>query len=285
MTEHPNVTLARIVCEEPIPVAGPSITAREGEYARTAAMAAWGADANVYNQRFEQMVADYVGVPYAISTPSCTSAIHLALAALGIGPGDEVIVPDVTWIASVAPVIYLGATPVFADIDPVTWVLDKDAVAAALTKRTRAVIAVDLYGSIHDTFSFGCPIIEDAAQAIGSRRGATSAGDFGIASAFSFHGSKTVTTGEGGMLCTFDENIRDRARYLANHGRSGTSFEATEVGYKYKMPATAAAIGVAQMERIDELVAKKRQIFGWYRERLDMQMNAEPEGTYNIAIG
>ena len=127
-----------------------------------------------------------------------------------------------------------------------------------------------------------CPIIEDAAQAIGSRRGDNcTLAHFGIASAFSFHGSKTVTTGEGGMLCTRNENIRDRVRYLANHGRSGTSFEATEVGSKYKMPATAAAIGVAQMERIDELVAKKRQIFGWYRERLDMQMNAEPEGTYN----
>ena len=150
--EHPNITLAGIVCDEPIPVAGPSITAREGEYARTAAMAAWGADANVYNQRFEKMVAAYIGVPVAISTPSCTSAIHLALAALGT-PGDEVIVPDVTWIASVAPVIYLGAKPVFVDIDPVTWCMDVRAAERAVTRRTKAIIGVDLYGSIHDALS------------------------------------------------------------------------------------------------------------------------------------
>src|SRR5437763_11754547 len=135
---------------ERIPVAGPSITQLEIDYVTDAVTNAWYGDANVYHERFERAFAEYVGSRYAAALPSCTSAIHLALAARGIGPGDEVIVPELTWIASSAPITYLGATPVFADVDTATWCLSAAAFSAALTPRTKAVIPVDLYGHLPD---------------------------------------------------------------------------------------------------------------------------------------
>src|SRR5271155_5256546 len=144
-----------IVAPERIPVAAPSITDREVELAAEAARTAWRQNHYAYNARFEHMVADYVGVGHAVSVPHCTAALHLALAALGIGPGDEVIVPDVTWIASVAPVVYVGADPVLVDILPDTWCLDPAAGEAAVGPRTRAIIGVDLYGGVCDWAALG----------------------------------------------------------------------------------------------------------------------------------
>lgn len=278
-----------------IPVAGPSITAREIEYVTDAATRCWYDQAGEYNQRFEAAFAEYVGVRYAISLPSCTSALHLSLAAAGIGPGDEVVVPDVTWIASAAPIEYVGAKPVFADIDPVTWCLSLDTIQACATDRTRAIIAVDLYGSMPDlpairayADSRGIVLIEDAAEAFGSEIGHRKAGGFGVTGTFSFHGSKTMTTGEGGMLVTDSEAIFQRASFLRDHGRipGDVSFRNSEIAFKYKMSAVQAALGLAQVERAEELVAKKRQIFDWYAEELSdlpcvMTLNAEPPGTRN----
>ena len=163
---------------------------------------------------------------HAVSTPHCTAALHLALAALGVSPGDEVIAPDVTWIASVAPIVYVGAEPVLVDIDPVTWCLDPAAVERAIGPRTKAIIGVDLYGSTCDWARLqdiadrhGIAVIEDAAEALGSVYHGRRAGGFGHVSAFSFHGSKTVTTGEGGMLATIDKDIVDRVLFLRDHGR------------------------------------------------------------------
>lgn len=138
------------VAPKRIPVAGPSITDREAELASEAARTAWYENHYVFNARFERMLADYVGVAHAVSVPHCTAALHLALAARGIGPGDEVIVPDVTWIASVAPVAYVGAEPVMVDILPDTWCIDPEAVEAAIGPKTKAIIGVDLYGSMCD---------------------------------------------------------------------------------------------------------------------------------------
>src|SRR6202022_504146 len=283
-----------IIAENRIPVAGPSITDREVELAAEAARTAWFQNHYIFNERFEHALAEYVGVRYAVSVSHCTAALHLALAANGIGRGDEVIVPDITWIASVAPVIYVGADPILVNVLNDTWCLDPKAVEAAITPRTRAIMGVDLYGSMCDWPALerianrhGLILIEDAAEAFGSSLNGRRAGSFGSAAAFSFHGSKTVTTGEGGMIVTDDECIRKRVLFLRDHGRNPGDkyFLNSEIGFKYRMSAVQAALGCAQMERIDSLIAMKRQIFEWYRERLaDLQgvaLNAEPLGTLN----
>ena len=278
----------------PIPVAGPWITAREGELAKEAALGAWGADHYRFNAQFERMMADYVGVRHAVSLPHATSGLHLALAAAGIGPGDEVIGPDVTWIASMAPVSYVGATPVFVDILPDTWCVDPAAVEAAITPRTKAIIGVDLYGSMCDwqrlreiADAHGLFLIEDSAEALGSTYSGQQAGSFGDASVFSFHGSKTITTGEGGMLATDNPEIHARVQKLRDHGRppGDRFFQNDEVAFKYKMSAVQAALGIAQMERIGEMIDYKRRLFGWYRDRLasvpGLMLNAEPQHVQN----
>jgi perosamine synthetase len=277
-----------------IPVAGPWITQKEIDYVADAAANAWYSNAGSYNARFEAAFAAYVGRRRAISLPSCTSAIHLALLALGVGPGDEVIVPDITWIASAAPITYVGATPVFADVDARTWCMSVDGLRACISARTKAVIPVDLYGGMPDMDGIldlatrhRIAVIEDAAEAVGSEYRGRRAGAFGAASVFSFHGSKTLTTGEGGMLVADDDALIERALVLRDHGRrpGDNSFLNAEVAHKYKMSALQAALGLAQTERIDEMIAKKRQIFDWYRVGLadvpGLQLNAEPEGTRN----
>jgi perosamine synthetase len=199
-----------------------------------------------------------------VALPSCTSALHLALAALGVGPGDEVIVPESTWIASAAPITYLGATTVFADVDEETWCLSVESLEQNLTERTKAVVAVDLYGGgpsyrelrrICD--ARGIPIVEDAAQAIGAEFEGRRAGSLGDVGTFSFHGSKTLTTGEGGMLVTNRDDLWRRAKQLQDHGQNPNRdlYLNEEVGFKYKMSSMQAALGLAQLERIDELVA------------------------------
>ena len=279
---------------ERIPVSGPSITQKEIDYVTDAVTHAWFANANLYNERFERAFAAYLGVGHAVALPSCTSAIHLALLALGVGPGDEVVVPDVTWIATAAPVTYVGATPVFADIDPDSWCLAPESLAACLTARTRAVIAVDLYGNLPDVDGVrrvldpaGIPLVEDAAEAVGSEYRGRRAGSLGEVGVFSFHGSKTLTTGEGGMLVTDRDDLARRVLVLRDHGRApgDRMFQNREVAYKYKMSSMQAALGLAQLERIDELVARKRAIFGWYRERLEgvegVRLNGEAPGVLN----
>ncbi len=272
-----------------IPVSGPSITQRELDYVADAAANGWYENANVYHQRFEQAFAARVKRRHAVALPSCTSAIHLALLALGIGPGDEVIVPESTWIASSAPIDYVGATPVFADVDPDTWCMSVESAAALITPRTRAMIPVDLYGGMPDmdaldrlAASAGLAIVEDAAEAVGAEYRGRPAGSFGRASVFSFHGSKTLTTGEGGMLVTDDDELLARVSVQRDHGRrpGDVSFFNHEIGQKYKMSALQAALGLAQLERLDELTTRKREIFGWYRARLGdvpgLTLNAEP---------
>ncbi len=283
-----------IVSPEPIPVAGPSITEREAELAADAARNAWNADHYKFNARFESMFADYIGVRYAVSLPHATAGLHLSLAALGVGPGDEVIVPDVTWIASVAPVVYVGAEPVLVDIRADTWCLDPKAVEAAVGPKTKAIIGVDLYGGVCDWNELraiadrhGLALIEDAAEALGSTYHGQKAGKLGRTGVFSFHGSKTLATGEGGMVVTDDEAIWRRIQALRDHGRppGDRFFLNDEIAFKYKMNGVTAALGIAQMERIESLVAYKRDIFRWYAERLgDLQgvaLNVEPPGTLN----
>lgn len=277
-----------------ISVSGPWITDKEVEYVTDAARNAWYGNANMYHERFEKAFAEYLDVKYAVTLPSCTSALHLSLLALGIGPGDEVIVPDVTWIATAAPAAYVGATPVFADMDEKTWCISAKSFEECITPRTKAVIPVDLYGGMPDwdiileiARRHNISVIEDAAEALGSEYKGKKAGVFGDTGTFSFHGSKTMTTGEGGMLVTDNKDIFNRVLFLRDHGRKpgDVMFFNAEVGYKYKMSSMQAALGLAQIERADELVDKKRKIFAWYKKGLDgidgITLNYEPEGTKN----
>jgi perosamine synthetase len=275
-------------------VSGPWITDREVAYAADAARTGWYETAGVYPQRFERAFADYLGVRHAVTVPHCTAAIHLSLVALGVGPGDEVVVPDATWIASAAPVTYVGATPVFADVDPATWCLDAASLDRCVTPRTKAVIPVDLYGGMPDwdairrvARAHGIAVIEDAAEAVGSEYKGRKAGSLGDTGVFSFHGSKTLTTGEGGMFVTDRDDLYQRVLTLRDHGRpkGDRLFQNTEVAFKYKMSAMQAAVGLAQLERVEELIARKRLVFDWYVRRLGghprISLNAEPAGTKN----
>lgn len=270
-----------------VPVAGPWITEREVAAVTAAARNSWFENATTESRAFETEFAAAVGRGHAIALPSCTSGLHLSLLALGIGPGDEVVVPDITWIATAAPISYVGATPVFADVEADTWCASVDSVRSVLSPRTRAIVLVDLYGGFPDLLAFealaaehGVAIVEDAAEAAGGRHRGRAAGSFGQLSTFSFHGSKTLTTGEGGMVLCDDTALYERMLFLRDHGRSpgDVSFRSAEVGWKYKMSELQAAMGRVQLDRIEELIARKRQIFGWYRDRLDLpgvELNVE----------
>ncbi|SEK01258.1 DegT/DnrJ/EryC1/StrS aminotransferase family protein [Achromobacter sp. NFACC18-2] len=273
----------------------PSITDLEVEYAADAARNGWGERCYEYLGRFEQGFKTHIGTQYAIATSSCTGALHIGMAALGIGPGDEVIMADTNWIASAAPIVHLGAKPVFVDILPDSWCIDPARVEAAITPRTKAILAVHLYGNLCDMDRllaigerYGIPVIEDAAEAIGSAYRDRRAGSMGVFGAFSFHGTKTLTTGEGGMLVTNDPTLYETAVTLSNHGRharQSKQFWPDLLGFKYKMSNIQAAIGCAQLERIDELIAGKRRVFDAYQAALgglsDVTMNPEPEGVRN----
>lgn len=249
-------------------------------------------DSLINIDRFEALFKAHIGVGHAIATSSCTGALHMGLAALGIGPGDEVILADSNWIASAAPITYLGAKPVFVDILSDSWCIDPALAEAAITPKTKAIIAVHLYGNLCDMdrlldigARYNIPIIEDAAEAIGSIFHGRRAGSMGLFSTFSFHGSKTVSTGEGGMLVTNDANFHDHVLTLSNHGRvrgEKRQFWPVEIGFKYKISNIQAAIGCAQMERIEPLIHRKRDILDHYRRALEphgLVMNYEPEGT------
>ena len=275
----------------------PSITEKEVEYATDAARNGWGERCYEYINRFEELFKQHLGVKYAIATSSCTGALHMGMAALGVGPGDEVILADTNWIASAAPITYLGATPVFVDILADSWCLDPALVEQAITPRTKAIIAVHLYGNLCELDQLlaigekhGIPVIEDAAEAIGSIYHGKRAGSIGKFGAFSFHGTKTLTTGEGGMFVTNDPDLYDHVLTLSNHGRAKgqtKQFWPDMVGFKYKMSNIQAAIGCGQVERIDELTRRKREILSYYRDRLakfpGLSMNPEPAGTINGA--
>ena len=272
----------------------PSITEKEVEYATDAARNGWGERCYEYINRFEELFKQHLGVKFAIATSSCTGAVHMGLAALGIGPGDEVILADINWIASAAPITYLGAKPIFVDILPDTWCLDPQKVREAITPKTKAIIAVHLYGNLCEMDELlaigeqhGIPVIEDAAEAIGSIYHGRRAGSIGRFGTFSFHGTKTVTTGEGGLFVTNDAELYERVLTLSNHGRArgqARQFWPDAVGFKYKMSNIQAAIGCAQMERVDDLIAAKRQVFRTYQEQLaDLPLTLNPElpGTVN----
>lgn len=272
----------------------PSITDLEIKYASDAAKYGWGDNCYKYIDKFEDLFKSHLGVKHAIATSSCTGAIHIGLSSLGIGPGDEVIVADINWIASVAPIIHLGAKPIFVDVDETSWCIDSKKILGAISSKTKAIMAVHIYGNMCNmdeimkiAKKFNIPVIEDSAEAIGSEWKSNKAGSIGSYGTFSFHGTKTVCTGEGGMLVTNDDQIYETSLTLSNHGRSRhqtKQFWPDMVGFKYKMSNIQAAIGCAQLERIDELISKKRSIFKYYKDGLKdlpLKFNPEPLNTKN----
>lgn len=275
----------------------PSITDLEKKYAADAVDTGWGAKCYDYINRFEALFADYLGVKYAIATSSCTGALQMGLAALGVGKGDEVILADTNWIATAAPIVHLGAEPIFVDILPDTWCLDPAQVEARITPRTKAIVATHIYGNLCNMDAllsiserYKIAVIEDAAEAIGSSIRDRKAGSMGLFGTFSFHGTKTVTTGEGGMFVTNDAELFEKVLTLSNHGRARgqtRQFWPDVIGFKFKMSNVQAAIGCGQIERIEELVGRKREILSLYKDKLgtlsDVFLNPEHTETINGA--
>jgi perosamine synthetase len=273
-------------------MAGPWITEHEERVVLDAMRNWYGKKAYYYVETFESEFATYHGRRYALMTPNCTTALHLVLAGLGIADGDEVIAPDCTWVGSVAGITYQRARTVLADIDPIHWCLKPESIERAITPRTKAVIVVDLYGNMPDWDGIrevcerrNIIMIEDSAEALGSQYKGVRAGKFGVASTFSFHRTKTIATGEGGMLLIDDQKLYERCKFLRDHGRAPGTYYNTEVTFKYMPFNVQAALGYAQFQRIEELVAKKRWIWEGYRERLadvpDILLNPEPEHVVN----
>ena len=271
MTYQPK----RSAGDELILTAGPSISAAESWYCLDAVRTGWNHNWNGYLARFEKAFCEYIGVEFALATSSCTGALHIALLALGIGPGDEVIVPDITWVATANAVRYTGATPVFADVQAVSWCLDPASMESKITEKTRAVIPVHLYGHpaemdqiVSIARKHGLYVVEDAAPAIGAECHGRRAGTFGDFAAFSFQGAKLLVTGEGGMLLTNNKELYQRAYTIWDQGRRPGTFWIEESGYKYKMANLLAALGLGQLERVDEFIEAKRLIFSWYESAL-----------------
>ena len=257
-------------------MAGPSITDHEVNTVMDALKNGWyGKDAYYYVEKFEKEFSKYHDRKFALMTPNCTTALHLLLTGLGIKDDDEVIVPDCTWVGSVAGITYLRAKTIFADIDKNNWCLSAKTIEEKITEKTKAVIVVDLYGNMpnYKEIEKLCKdknlfLIEDSAEALGSKYDGIRAGKFGIGSTFSFHRTKTITTGEGGMLLIDDEKLYDRCKFLRDHGRQPGTYFNTEITYKYMPFNVQAALGLAQFQRIDELVEKKRWIWNGFKERL-----------------
>jgi perosamine synthetase len=277
-----------------IPVYTPSLDGREEKYVLDAVRSGWISSLGQYVTRFEEQFARFCGVQHAVSVANGTVALHLALHALGIGPGDEVIVPSLTFVASANAVRYTGATPVFADVDPYTWCIDVEDAARLVTSRTRAIMPVHLYGhpaampeiaalaAQHDLH-----VVEDAAEAHGAAIDGRTVGSWGRIASFSFYANKIVTTGEGGMLTTDDGELAARCRMLRDHAMPPQKrYWHEEVGFNYRMTNLQAAVGVAQMERVDSFLRRKRRIAEIYAGHLcdlpGVQLPVEREGCTNV---
>jgi len=256
--------------------AGPSITEKEISYVTDAVTNGWNENWSGYLNEFESEIERYISVEHAMATSSCTGALHLGLLALGIGPGDEVIVPEITWVATASAVTYVGAKPVFCDIKEGAWCLDLNSAESLITSKTKAIFPVHLYGHPADmpavmslAEKYDLYVIEDAAPSIGAEVADKKTGSFGDVAGFSFQGAKILSTGEGGMFLTNNERLFERVKFLGDHGRDPSKpLAAIEVGYKYKMSNLQAALGLAQLERVDELVDRKREINKQYRDNL-----------------
>lgn len=257
-----------------IPVYQPSLTGNEKKYVIDCLDSSWISSRGMYINLFEEGVANYLGANHAASVCNGTVALHLALLALGISEGDEVVVPTLTYIASVNAIAYTGATPVFIDSLPDTWQMDPADLRRKITDKTKAVLCVHLYGHPCDMDSIvpiarehNLFIIEDCAESLGSLYKGRHTGTFGDIATFSFYGNKTITTGEGGMIVTNDETLYDRCVHFKGQGLAKhRQYWHDVIGYNYRMTNICAAIGLAQLEQITTFLAEKQEIAAWYRE-------------------
>lgn len=257
-------------------MAAPVLGGNEKAYVADCLDSTWISSSGEYVNRFEAAFADFCGVKHAIACCNGTAALHLALLAVGIGPGDEVIVPTLTFVATANAVAYCGARPVFVDSDAETWNLNPSSIEKKITRRTKAIIAVHLYGHPaemdpiikiarrHDLF-----VVEDAAEAHGAEYKGKRVGSIGDISAFSFYGNKIITTGEGGMVVTNDAALAKKAAQFKGQGIDPKRrYWFPVIGYNYRMTNIAAAIGLAQLERIDWHLQRRLEIAAWYQEHL-----------------
>jgi perosamine synthetase len=260
-----------------IPISRPSIGEKEIANVLDAVQSGWVSSLGPYIVDFEKQFAKYCGTRYALTASNGTTALHLALLACGVGAGHEVIVPDLTFVATANAVAYTGATPVMVDIDAETLCISPAAIERAITPRTRAIMPVHLYGHPADMDAIndiarrhGLEVIEDAAEAHGAEYRGRRVGSLGRCGVFSFYGNKIITSGEGGMITTDDEGLWTTARRLRDHAMSPERrYWHEEIGYNYRMTNMQAALGVAQLERIDSFLGHRRDIVGWYHEGLD----------------
>lgn len=259
-----------------IPVAAPVIGRREREYVQAALEAGEVSSLGRFVREFEEAFARYLGAAHAVATANGTVALHLALLALSVGPGDEVLVPALTFVATANAVVYCGARPVLVDVDPVHGNLDPQAIEAHVSPATRGIIVVHLYGHPVDYDAIaavatrrGLWVLEDAAEAHGAEYRGRKAGTLAPVGVFSFYGNKIVTTGEGGMVVTNDPRLAARMRLLRDHGMSpGRRYWHEVIGFNYRMTNLQAALGLAQLSQLDEFVARKRAIASRYANLL-----------------
>lgn len=269
-----------------IRIAEPLIGPREVQYVTDAVTQGQISSIGPYVKRFENAFAQFCEVPHAVSCSNGTVALHLALIGLDIGPGDEVIVPALTFVATANAVVHAGATPVFADVHPDHWGLDPDAVAGKITPRTKAIIVVHLYGHPADMDPLaklcdkhGLALIEDAAEAHGARYRGRRVGSIGDVGTFSFYGNKIMTTGEGGIVTTSSAQVAAKINLYKNHGVDPQRrYWHPVIGYNYRMTNLQAAVGLAQVEKADELLDMKRRIARQYRKIITgLPLKLQPE--------
>lgn len=273
------------------PISQPSITQKEIDLVTDAVASTWVSSLGMYIDRFEEEFAEFCGTQYAVTTSNGTVAIHLALVALGIGEGDEVIIPDLTFIATANAVLYTGARPVVCDIDPYNLCMDPDQLEQLITPNTKAIMPVHLYGHPADMRKINqiaqkhnLYVIEDAAEAHGSSIEGKKVGSWGDCATFSFYGNKNITTGEGGMITTDDEAFYHRLRLLRDHAMSKEKrYWHESLGFNYRITNLQAALGCAQMERVQELTAKRKWIFEMYQKYLSKESWIQLNRTYDWA--
>jgi len=259
-----------------IPISNPALIGNELKYVTDCVQSSWISSVGSYVQRFEESFADFCGAEHAVTCSNGTTALHLALLALGVKPGDEVIVPTLTYVATANAVVYCGGKPLFVDSEPETWNMDPAQVESLITPRTKGIIVVPLFGHPVDmdpiteiARKHGLFVLEDAAESPGAEYKGRRMGSIGDVATFSFFGNKIITTGEGGMVTTNDRGIADEVRRLKNHGMDpNRKYWFPTIGYNYRLTNIAAALGLAQLEKIDWHLEQRQQVASWYKEFL-----------------
>ena len=271
--------------------AGPKIGKNDVKYVTDAVKNGWNFHHSDYIYRFEEAFAKYIGVKYALNMPHGTSALHIALVLMGVGPGDEVIVPDFTYVTCANVVHLVGAKPILVDVDRDTWSIDTKKVEQYITKKTKVIMPAHLYGNVADMDNIRriakkhkLFVLEDACEGLGSMLHGKQVGSLSDAAAFSFQGAKLVAIGEGGMLVSNNKKWIEQARSLVDNGINfSRQFWHNEIGYMYAMSNVQAALGLSRLEDIDDLIFRKRRIASWYKERLGnikgIQLNPERRGV------